>query len=181
MAQRMGRKKGKYEVKFLPGVNVLVGPNGSGKSTVLAAVRRKIEHTRDKLEEIEIKSAPGPCRVLDFEKDNPRTKSYFEGGGGIGFQVSSMFSSHGEVTKAILKELDSPTFTGACVLLDEPEAALDMEGIQLLVRMVLACPAHQLIVATHCPVLILHPQVHVVELRRGYRKRVREFYREVGA
>ena len=154
------------ELGFKPGVNLLVGPNGSGKSSIIdAIVCKQFEREKDK---IEIKTT---CEFnymkFDFEKDNLRTRRTVESMG----QILSFWKSHGETVKALLGELQSNI---SVFLLDEPEQALDIDGIEYLLECLHKTKSPQVIIATHSPVLILCPDFHIIELVKGYRERVRK-------
>jgi predicted ATPase len=175
-AKRVGAKT-QRTFEFKPGVNLLVGPNGSGKSSIIAAIKAhvSIRDRKNKLAEkapIET-SAPIKILMMDFEKDNPRTKSYLMGGGTTGFQVGSMYCSHGETTRAIVKGFESDEMKDVLVIVDEPDQALDFDGVKLLIEKLRASPAAQMIVSVHHPLVVLS-EFHVIELEQGYRARVRE-------
>lgn len=189
-AQRIGRTR--WTVKFGPGVNILIGPNGSGKSTILEAIRTEIL-TKEKKDEWGTKlkdqtrhakhvfeGKPMEVFAFDFEKQNPRVDK------GRGF-IDSMddirkmsmrwkyaMTSHGECTKDVLKEMDaklakakSPCF----VMLDEPEQALDLDGMRELHRILMSHPV-QAVVATHHPFLMAERTFHAIETCKGYRAEV---------
>ena len=117
---------------------------------------------------------------FDFEKDNPRTKSLtlLEAEGQENFSrfaalFESKFLSHGESSRKLLRSLAAETTAEDIVVLDEPEQALDFEGLQLLKAVLAALPTPQVIIATHSPFLILEPAYHVIELTPNYRETVR--------
>ena len=161
---------------FEPGANLLVGPNGCGKSTILSAIVRVARGTKD--DDIIIDADSGPIQSLDFESDNPRTLSYIQDN--PRFQLASRFASHGETTKAIINSMKNGVKEGAVVLLDEPDQALDLDGAQELVH-ALGSGRFQSIVAAHHLALILlsDPSFNVIELKRGYLKKVRKFMQKV--
>lgn len=187
LAARVGAKRLR-KFDFKRGVNILCGPNGCGKTTVLNALfprkkdggigldmdpsqwgfdpkRIKVEGTRH-----------GMIRRFDFEKNNPRMSGH------NAFMMGNMsmwalgrnleMKSHGEAQKylldGLLKVVDS------VLLLDEPEQALDLDGMQTLKMMLGHLQRCQIVIATHSPALILDPAYNVVELVPGYRKKVRE-------
>jgi predicted ATPase len=163
------KRVAKADLSFKPGINLLVGPNGSGKSTILKLLRRRHpEVTYTFHGRIE-------TRAFDFEKDNPRGKgSLGRDNDSFHLGLAMMLSSHGEAVKAILSYLKNPEVEGLLLLLDEPEQALDLTGLQELVEILKTTPAHQAIVVTHSPFLMLQPGFNVVEMEDGYRYRVRK-------
>jgi predicted ATPase len=196
-ASRIGRTR--WTVKFAPGVNVLVGPNGSGKSTILEAIRKEIL-TKEKKDEYGHKlkdqkrhathvfeGKPMEVFAFDFEKQNPRVD---KGNGWLesieDIRKMSMrwkyaSTSHGECTKDILKELDAkltkakdPCF----VMMDEPEQALDLNGMRELHR-ILSGHTVQAVVATHHPFLMADRGFHAIETWPHYREEVMEALLEV--
>jgi predicted ATPase len=165
ISKRVSRRK---TISFEPGINLLIGPNGSGKSTILRSIRDwKREKPFPK-----VSYNPGRLFSFDFEKDNPRTKGHF--GNDFEFQVASMFSSHGETTKGLLHFLVDSKSENAVFLLDEPEQALDIDGLNNLVSDLKISSASQIIIATHSPFLILQKEFHVIEIIKGYRKKIRD-------
>jgi predicted ATPase len=157
---------------FEPGVNLLVGDQGSGKSSLInlivdygSGLPFRKEKVR-KLLELEL-GREGKLLAHDFEKANPRTLSHFLDGAGTGFQVGSMFSSHGQTVRAILKALEDNT-EPAVILLDEPDMALSPRSAHELGRMFneLAAAGNQLIVAVHNPIVIAS-QPRVLSLEHG--------------
>lgn len=174
-ASRLGKKQKTF--RFKPGVNILAGPNGSGKSTILEAIQDYVHHQKDtsrrKRLAVRVDVDPGPYLRFDFEHDNPRIQSAFsESSAGMLVQLKSHFVSHGEMTNRLIGYLATDPKPGSCVCLDEPEQALDMEGIRTLVRTLKRSKANQVIVATHAPALILEPAFNIIELRKGYRDAV---------
>lgn len=174
-AERVGAKR-QRTFDFKPGVNLLVGPNGSGKSTVIEAIMAhtsKSERDRKKAQKevpMETNAQIGVAK-FDFEKDNPRTMSYF--GSAIAFQVGSKWKSHGEVNRALIGGFDDGSLEDKLVILDEPDQALDFDGAALLLEKLKASQSPQMIVSVHHPLLVLS-DLHAIELEEGYRERVRE-------
>ena len=158
---------------FRPGVNLLVGEQGAGKSSLLSVVRRmgdRLEMTREQAREtIAITAQACPMHSFDFEKENTRTQSYF--GDNIGFQVASMFSSHGETTNAMLA-LFCKEFTSekepSLILLDEPDMALSPRSAHLLAKIFagIGASGHQVIASVHNPIVIAS-QEEVLSLEHG--------------
>ena len=161
---KLAERVKKNPVSFQPGVNLLIGPNGSGKSTICSSLAKNPKHP-----DVAFDVTPGKFRFFDFERDNPRVKSYVESD--IDIYVRMM--SHGEVIKELLKTLTQKGVQDEAVIIDEPEAAVDVDGIEQLIKSLRASPAHQVIVATHCPFLIWQSDFNIVELVDGYREHVK--------
>lgn len=171
-------KRGRKLV-FRPGVNLIVGDQGSGKSTLIELVRdlaARSEHTREKTEKIVGRSGR-KCRILsfDFERDNPRTKSYLEESfSGMVVQMNSRFVSHGETVNQLMKMMRATLDEQGgkekfLLLLDEPDMALSPRSAHKLAAFFdeLAAHGHQLIAAVHNPILISsQPEVLSLEHKR---------------
>lgn len=175
-ARRLEEDAKQRTFHFKEGVNILCGPNGSGKSTLLEAIEGcagKGNERPTKIKAELVDYDPGPFKKFDFEKDNPRCQNIVEAGGfaQFAFGMRAKFSSHGETTRELLRQL-MDGFERACVLIDEPEQALDMQGLHKLVEQLKASKARQIIIASHSPNLILDPGFNVVELEEGYRTKV---------
>jgi predicted ATPase len=117
------------------------------------------------------------CRliVFDFEKQNPRVKSYLEDGfGAFAFQMNAHFKSHGETINALLTGLlerveKDRKRAKLLVLLDEPDMALSPRSAAELARTFqkIAAAGHQVLAAVHNPIVISsQPEVFSVEHRR---------------
>lgn len=149
-------------LSFDPGYNVLIGPNGSGKSSILFAIvqcKRCAKGLTGRPE----------YRFFDAEKQNPRTQSYLENL----FQVQAMFRSHGQTMQAVWANFPQTNI----LILDEPETALDIDGIFVL-RDKLLMWEGQVIIASHNPILWLG---NCMELEEGYRdKAIGLWQNEVG-
>ena len=178
----------RLDFTFEKHVNILCGPNGSGKSTLLACVfpgntsiwSKAISiPNRDKQVRISLGSGGRMVRKFDFEFDNPRNKSFgheaIMGNIGLAGAIHSASKmSHGQAMKKLIDSLlDAASIKGACILLDEPEQALDCEGL-LHLRDRLKTLRNQFVIATHAPALILEPTFNVVEMVEGYKRRVLE-------
>ena len=191
-AKRFG-SDGEYSFEFKPGVNLLVGPNGSGKSSILMAIMDapgKARHGESETDVV-VRTAQLPggrgsrfsVKMFDFEKQNPRVRDTARGGhDSFMFQVVSMFKSHGETNRALgVGLLDIEDVRDALVLLDEPDQALDFDGVGELIEALKKCPARQVLVAVHHPRVICSGEFHCVEMVPGYRDRIRlEMLRLVG-
>jgi ABC-type cobalamin/Fe3+-siderophores transport system ATPase subunit len=167
--------------EFKPGVNLLVGPNGSGKSSILSGIMKFAGKLRRKEEdaEVAIGLVPGKgvfsVKMFDFEKQNPRVTNSLHGGeSSFMFQASSMFSSHGEANRALgtgLIAIDD--VRDALILLDEPDQALDFDGIGELIENLKRTTARQALVAVHHPRIVCCRDFNCVEMVDGYRDRIR--------
>jgi len=192
LAVRVGAKKLR-RIYFKRGVNILCGPNGSGKSTTLNAVFPRSKKSKNSLaydmdpsqwgfdpKRIKIAGTPG-CMVrrFDFEKNNPRTSghnAFYSGNMGLwAFGRSAEMLSHGEAQKKLMAMLlNTEKDAQHCVmLLDEPEQALDFDGLALLKKSLAQVKSVQFIIATHSPSFILDPSYNVIELVEGYREKIR--------
>jgi len=137
--------------EFRPGVNLLVGDQGCGKSSLLGAVQgaggEKPGQFRDLREKTILKY--DPCKVFsaDFEKDNPRTKGYFDKD--IRLQLALMYSSHGQSNLTIINSL--ATAADCLIMLDEPDTALSIRSCMKLVKLLkgAADRSSQVIAAVH--------------------------------
>jgi predicted ATPase len=155
-------------VEFKPGVNIIIGPNGSGKSTILEILSK--HHSSANI----TTSGPIDFMSFDFEKDNIRTKSYI--GDNAMAQLAAKFKSHGQVTRSLLKVLVDDESTGKVMILDEPEQALDIDGIILLNKYLKKTKASQIILSTHNFYLILNnPKFNIIELESGYTNKIKQF------
>lgn len=158
---------------FYPGVNLLVGDQACGKSSLLAEIRNcgsKLKHgDRARREKraatLTFEGGETQSLAFDFEKDNFRTKGYFDGN--TGFHVASMFSSHGEGNKLLLKTLDK--VENSVLFLDEPDMALSIRSAHAMAQLFerVAGRGNQILAAVHNPVVIQHfEQVLSLEHRR---------------
>ncbi len=157
--------------EFRPGVNLLVGDQGCGKSSLLKAIHiggctGKDFGSEKKLRDTVLLEASAiQMYKFDFEKDNPRTLSYFDKN--IQFQIASMWASHGECTRTIIRALEE--VAGSLCLMDEPDMALSIRSCNMLVRTfkALAERSSQVIAAVHSLTVIQQFQeVYSLEHRR---------------
>lgn len=157
--------------EFHPGVNLLVGDQGCGKSSLLKAIHiggtePKGCNTDKELRDIVLVEASAiKMYKLDFEKDNPRTMSHF--GKDMLFQISAMWRSHGECTRALIRSLESAA--GCLCLLDEPDTALSIRSCNMLARIFrdLAERSSQVVAAVHSLSLIQQfEEVYSLEHRK---------------
>lgn len=148
---------------FSPGVNLLVGDQGSGKSSLMSAIRNSaiklkrhdLDYREKKVATIKTEGKPCQCFKFDFEKDNFRTKPYFDAGSTT-FHIASMWKSHGEQNMAILDNMAESQ--NSVIIMDEPDMALSLRSIYKLMKMLdtLADNGNQIIAAVHNPLLIEH-------------------------
>jgi len=135
------------QIDFGPGINVLAGPNGSGKSTILRVVRDRDWRDENGCE-VWKEGVNGSTNVewvaFDAEQDNPRYKA-----GRGPFQFTNTIGSHGEANRKVYKFLTDRIEPGMCVLLDEPEAALDTGGVRYMLQLILGRQDVQWIMASH--------------------------------
>jgi predicted ATPase len=163
-----------HEIQFRPGVNLLVGELGSGKSTGFGRLRgfgaQSAHEAKAARETVTLALNPeiAQPRVysFDFEKENKRTLSHF--GDDIGFQIQSMFSSHGESVNAMLRAIENDPSTHTLLLLDEPDMALSPRSAHRLAKILqsFAEQGNQVIASVHNPLLMLS-QAHVLSLEHG--------------
>ena len=158
---------------FYPGVNLLVGDQGCGKSSLLGEIRNcgsklKISdraYGKDKHAQLTFEGGGTRSLAFDFERDNFRTKRYFDNA--IGLHVGSMFVSHGESNMIMLDSL--PEIENSVIFLDEPDMALSIRSAQHLTQLFekTAERNNQIIAAVHSLVVIQHfEQVLSLEHRR---------------
>lgn len=168
---KLAQRVQKNPVCFQPGVNLLIGPNGSGKSTICRSISKK-PHSPD----VSFEVSSGKILFFDFERDNPRLKHWVDSAADIAVRMMS----HGQVVRELIKKLaDAEDIKDQAIIIDEPEAALDIDGIEGLIQALKTSVAHQIIVATHCPFLILRPEFHCVELVEGFREHVKTQVRKL--
>ena len=137
-------------------ITLLCGPNGSGKSTLLDTFRAVVFDTssRSGAPAVLIEgSHEGSVVFFSMEADNPRRQrnNSFDLRV-ISAQIDSQYVSHGQCNFDVLKGMfDEPRFT--LLVLDEPENALDLDGL-LWLREQLLTTTKQVILATHSAVLL---------------------------
>jgi predicted ATPase len=153
-------------VSFAPGLNLLIGPNGTGKSTILQALAECPDCRR-------VEQGPTEYVLFDTESMNPRMASA-PAGHYVNMLLRSraLFSSHGEILQAAFSTLRITRHT--CLLLDEPESGQDFDHV-LKLRAAMeraAARGTQVICATHQT--LFWNRAHVIELRRGYHRRITE-------
>lgn len=158
--------RGPSSIVFAGGVNVLVGPNGSGKSTVLRALV-SCQSCRKEV------SRNATVRYFDAETMNPHIRAGPPGTmANMALKTRAVFSSHGQILRAALAAL--PIRTGDVLLIDEPEAAQDLGGVEEIRKAFAAVCAKggQVIAASHHP--IIWQDANVIELVPGHETEVRQ-------
>lgn len=164
---------GEEVIQFRPGVNLLVGNQGTGKSSLFGAIQlrgmkkpKSLHLPPDSVPVvIDFQGDAVPVFAFDFERDNFRTKAFFESD--ILFHISAMRSSHGEMVLAMLQELELID-KKMLVLFDEPDMALSIKSCRRLVR----CFNHvaelggQVIATAHNSVVIRSYE-HVYSVEHG--------------
>lgn len=147
-------------IEFRPGVNLLVGDQGTGKSSLFQAIQvcgirghRNVHLPKDVPAIIDYEGEPIESFAFDFERDNYRTKSYFNDA--VGFHIASMKHSHGEMVTAILNmllEINKPKI----ILVDEPDMALSIRSCYRLIKIFqhIANQGGQVFATIHNPIVI---------------------------
>jgi len=160
--------KGRSEIGFVSGFNVLIGPNGSGKSTVLRAL---YECDQCRIE----RSGTSGVRYFNAETMNPHAPSGPPGDmRNMILRTRGIFSSHGEIMKDALTTL--PLGKGETVLLDEPESGQDAGSVQRIRQGfdAICRKGGQVIAATHHPFLLR--DANIIELVPKYAEELRAMY-----
>lgn len=172
-ARHSGRVSGRDVKSFRPGFTVIAGPNGSGKSTLLRAIHE--------CEDCEWSGDEGTgFYYFDSETMNPHRGGNLPGGpAGSLIQVRAMFSSHGETMRDVLSQVKFKK--GDTLLLDEPESGHDLDWVIRIHKGLrrIAAGGVQVIAASHHPVF--WREVQLLELRRGYVRRMTAKYAGVVA
>ena len=152
------------EIEFNSKLNIFVGDQGSGKSTLLALLCSFLDksipkywatHIQDFSDIATIKvSDKKEIVYINPEYDCSKSKGYFDD---YNFQMSTLWSSHGQSVIAKLSQLSK--MTDSIIFVDEPETGLSIKN-QILLRELfykLALVGNQLFVATHCFPIINGP------------------------
>lgn len=139
-------------------VTLFCGPNGSGKSSAITAFEEFVLNLREQWTK---ETAPvlvqgevtGSVMFFSMEADNPRTKRLDSDElAAVAQHVNAQYVSHGQSNYDMLAGmLGNPRFD--VLVLDEPEAALDLDGL-LWLREQLLITTQQVILATHSPILL---------------------------
>lgn len=124
-----------FSIDLKEGLNVIVGENGSGKSSICNLIdkhRSEISYDREVsskyLKLYKNENEKFEIDVLDTEKMNPRIQGCFNGD--ISFQVSSMYSSHGQTAIPLLFKYTQKN--DMFLVLDEPEAGISIKSQVLI-------------------------------------------------
>lgn len=168
---------GLREVNFGPYLNILAGPNGSGKSTILRVVRDDTFGDNNGCQVHRTGEANLEWVAFDGEMDNPRAK---HGQGPLQFVNSA--GSHGEVQKRTYAYIGDRLRPGMLMLLDEPEAAMDLDGVNRLSALITKRRDVQWVVATHSPFLWGMARLEgarLIELKGGYVQAAMSRYRSM--
>jgi len=159
-------------VQFSPGVNILAGPNGSGKSTIIRVIRDADWEEKTGSETNRAGNRNVEWIAFDGEQDNPRFKV---GHGPL--QFVDTVGSHGQVQRRVFKFLNDRISSGMLVIMDEPEAALDLDGVYYLRKIVEERTDLQWIIASHHPVLWKIGGARIVEIHPGHVDRTMTLWR----
>lgn len=136
-------------------VTILCGPNGSGKSTFLDALHALINGRPTNGKQWTAETAPllveGDAQAVmtfSFERDNPRMlNGHNLEAGQVVMRMLSNERSHGQSNFGQLEAAFEHPVVDVLVL-DEPESALDLDGLLWLREKILATDK-QVIIATH--------------------------------
>jgi predicted ATPase len=162
----------KEEIFFKPGPNVIIGENGSGKSSLFQVL---LQPSKEIKETCKVDSIAGTYYAFDFEKDNPRKKGFISEMS----HITSRFVSHGQSNQAIIKCMTQDDAKNCMFFLDEPEQALDINGLKLLISTVEKSKASQILIITHHPFIILNPIFNVIELTDEYYDSIIKFTKQI--
>lgn len=174
---------------FTSGVNLLIGPNGSGKSQLMQYLRKFSKLPEEERAEIDVDLGELNALYLnyfDFEKDNFRTKSQdqamLDGTYGMAHlfgKMNAMHLSHGESNRFYwggMQPSEKRPAADTICMFDEPEQALDVDGLAEFEAKMLSHPWRQVLLATHSPFLIFSGKYNVVSLVPGYLASLRDHY-----
>jgi predicted ATPase len=161
------------EFTFMPGANVICGPNGSGKSTVLNAIVPRPGFPNRVKSEIEF-DVPTKLEIYRSEVDGNTHKGYFDEDVSMGLQIAAMRISRGQGQAAYLgnfiKKSKEAEKGSLCLLLDEPDAAMDFAGVVALSALIFHISrSQQVILTAHAFPIIVNPLYHHIELVPEYR------------
>jgi len=165
-------------INFSSGTNILLGSNGCGKSTIISLLISEIDPYKSILTKYRDLKYSGQFNIYhkDFEKDNPRTKQSIEYSKCVGFDLHSRFCSHGEVGIVLiefLKKIKEPV----CIIVDEPEIALDANNLikvkKIFEHLSSFC---QIIISTHNLILWSIKDANIIEFSKDYFKKSIQSY-----
>lgn len=154
------------DIRFRPGVNLLVGEQGTGKSTLLGRIIADGK-SGQKPEYLLVDAGLIPMMAMDFERDNPRGKGYFNDNMSMAAQISCYYMSHGQMNNGILSALEKEENT--LFLMDEPDMALSIRSCNKLVKRLKIAESKgcQVLAAVHNPIIIgAFPEVFSLEHRK---------------
>ena len=169
------KRTGKKILTLKPGLNLLIGPNGSGKSSFLKVIDDKVKHKggHGDAKKTEI-TCPTQAEVFFYDSEHtPRNASQFKAratGTQMMQQMALRFMSHGQATLAAFDSiLGKPNRPPSIFMFDEPENGLDLDGITKFVGLIKKAVEddHQVIMATHHPILWMIEGANVVPFGEG--------------
>jgi predicted ATPase len=138
------------EFIFNSGINLIVGDQGTGKSSLLECF---VEGRKRFDDIIIVKADPVPYFYLDFEKDNPRTRSWVKSN----YDIISRMNSHGQSNFAIIENLlNDKIREPSLIIVDEADMALSVRSCYKLVKIFrqLQEQRHQILAVVHNPIVI---------------------------
>jgi predicted ATPase len=167
-------KEKELTIEFKDGVNVLVSPNGKGKTTFLKAIHSLIINPNDTSGvSISAKSNPERPNVFFFSiKDmNPELEMHkispldHFASEKSALLIQRNMLSHGQSTSELMDDIVEIVNNGTagCIIIDEPEIALDAINLSKLIYMLNTLKDKaQFIIVSHHPWLVLNNDFNVV-------------------
>lgn len=167
-------------IEFKSGVNVLVSQNGKGKTTFLNAIEEQVlnQENQDSVDLIGELNPERPNMFFFSVKDmnpelmmfkiNPMKQS---ASGESAFWVSRNMLSHGQSTNELMEDIEEIVINGTagCIIIDEPEIALDATNMAKLIALLdkLKDKA-QFILVSHHPWLVLNRNFNVINFVKDF-------------